>query len=107
MNDTTPTLNPGQNIDPSEQTDTLAVYTGFWPVSLLAVSFLALLCWQLVIAYHQRQNMKDQIKQRGEMVVQSQKVQDELKRLVDSLIKSSKFDQDAKGLLDKYGITPK
>jgi len=107
MNDTTPTLTPGESVDQSEPTGAGAVYSGFWPLSLLAVSFFALLCWQLLIAYHQRQNMKDQIKQRGELVQQSQKVQEELKRLVDSLIKFAKYDQDAKGLLDKYGITPK
>ena len=107
MSNTTATPTP---VDPSArpvQSAAPALFSGFWPLSLLAVSFLGLLLWQLVIAYHQRQNMKLQLTQRQELVQQSQKVQEELKRLVDKLISFSKSDPDAKALLDKYSITPK
>jgi hypothetical protein len=107
MSDTTANVTPVDRTPQTEEGTPCGGGSSFWPISLLAVSFLALLLWQLVIAYHQRQNMKLQLTQRQELVQQSQKVQEELKRLVDSVIKFSKYDADAKALLDKYNITPK
>jgi len=78
----------------------------FWPIALLAVSFLLLVGWQTYAGVQQRRLVKQQVQQRHEMEMQSQRVQADLQRLIASVSRMAKYDLEAKVLAEKYGIQP-
>lgn len=77
---------------------------GFVPLTLLAVSFIIILSWELIVASHARSNARQLGEQQAKMVEQSKKVQTGLEKLARDLIEVSASDDDAKAIVKKYQI---
>jgi cell division protein FtsB len=78
----------------------------FWPVTLLAISLIAILIWQLVLGIQAKQNLQAQVAlpQRKQTIDQAKKVQTDLEKLVNDLLEAAKTDKDAQTIVEKYQI---
>ena len=78
----------------------------FWPVTLLAVSLIAILIWQLVLGVQAKQNLQAQaaLPQRKATIEQAKKVQTDLEKLVTDLLDAAQSDKDAQAIVEKYQI---
>ncbi len=77
---------------------------GFMPLSLLAVSFIIILTWELIVAGRARSSARQLREQQGKMVEQSQKVQTGLEKLARDLIEVAGNDDNARAIVTKYQI---
>ncbi|MDZ4789310.1 MAG: hypothetical protein SH807_10250 [Blastochloris sp.] len=80
--------------------------TVFLSLSLLAISLLLLLSWQLVISVQTKQNLQTQVDQpqRKQAMEESKKVQINLEKIVIDLMALSETDSDAKEIVAKHQI---
>jgi cell division protein FtsB len=78
----------------------------FWPISLLALSLICILVWQLVLGVQAKQNLQTQVAapQRKQALEQAKKVQTDLEKLVNDLLELAPSDKDAQTIVDKYQI---
>jgi predicted PurR-regulated permease PerM len=77
----------------------------FLPLTLLAVSFLIILVWQLTNITSQRSGLQNLIQNQQQAVQQSRQVQTGLEKLVNDLLDlAQNGDADAKAIVTKFGI---
>jgi uncharacterized membrane protein len=78
----------------------------FWPISILAVSLIAILLWQLVLGVQAKQSLQAQLTQpqRKTSLEEAKKLQVALEKLVNDLIDTAETDKDAKTIVEKYQI---
>jgi cell division protein FtsB len=78
----------------------------FWPVTLLALSLITILSWQLWMGLEAKTNLQTQLAlpQRKATLEQAKKVQTDLEKLVTDLLDLAQSDKDAKDIVDKYQI---
>lgn len=80
--------------------------TTFITLTMLAISLLLLLSWQLVLGIQTKQNLNAQKLQPQRIIAleESKKVQVNLEKIVVDLMKLSETDSDAKAIVDKNQI---
>jgi len=78
--------------------------SAFLPLTLLGISFLLLLLFQISLLVPQRAFLQKVIAANGQRVEQSKQVQTNLQKLVMDLVETAKTDSDAQALVTKYGI---
>ena len=81
-----------------------SIYTSFLPSSLVALSFIIILVWELVAAGQVRSNSARLHEQQARIVEQSQQIQSKLEKLARDLIEVAASDDDAKAIVAKYQI---
>lgn len=90
----------------AENHSSCSCMTPFIPLTLLAVSFLILLVWQLSNIYSQRSGLQNLIQNQQQAVQQSGQVQAGVKKLANDLLDlAQNGDADAKAIVDKYKIS--
>jgi len=78
----------------------------FLPLTLLAVSLLAILFFQVSLLISQKSLLNNAIEQGKPGVQQSQQVQAGLSNLLQDVMAAAQNDKDAQAIIDKYGIRP-
>ena len=78
--------------------------SAFLPLTLLAISLLLLMIFQISILLPQRANLQKAITQGEQAVAQSKQVQANLQKLVMDLVGAAAEDKDAQAIITKYGI---
>src|SRR5690242_5839631 len=81
-----------------------ARFNGFLPLTLLAVSWIIVLVWQLGLTGQAKGNARTLRDQQTKLVEQSKAVQAGLERLARDLVEVAKTDDDAKAIVAKYNI---
>ena len=76
----------------------------FWPYTLLALSLVFILVWQIVLAANARGTLKAQAANLSQVSVAAQQTKDSLQKIVVELLELSKSDNDAKAIVEKYQI---
>ncbi len=80
-------------------------HSGFWPVSLVALSVLVFLVWQYSLTWQRQAILKNQRQERQRLVDQSKGAQTGLQQLATDLLELAQTDPEARALVEKYGIT--
>jgi hypothetical protein len=80
-------------------------YTGFWPLTLLALSFGIIMGRELMVSADLRTRGAKLKEQQVRMVEQSRRTQAGLEKLARDLIEVSKTDEEASAIVKKYAIT--
>lgn len=78
--------------------------SAFLPLTLLAISFIVLLAFQVSIMLPQRSLLQKAIAQSEQAVAQSKQTQAGLQKLVMDLVAAAPEDKDAQAIITKYGI---
>ncbi len=76
----------------------------FWPYTLLAVSFIIIMIWQIVLAANAHSMIQAQASNLNRVSTVAQQTKDSLEKIVVDLLELSKSDNDAKAIVDKYQI---
>lgn len=80
------------------------VFDAFLPVTLVSLSMIIILGWQIFNNLQTRSSWQAQYEQRKQLVDQSAKVQGGLEAMINDLLSLSETDKDAKAVIDKYQI---
>ena len=89
----------------STETDSSCCNSPFVPLTLLAVSLLIVLIWQLSNISTQRSGLQNLIQNQQQGVQQSHQVQVGLEKIVNDLLDLAQSgDADAKAIVTKFGI---
>jgi len=90
---------------PSETPTLFGIKTdAFFPLVLLAISFIVLLGWQVSVASSQKSMLENAITRQEPAVNQSQQVQAGVTKLVTDLLTAAQTDDTAKAIVTKYKI---
>jgi len=84
--------------------DSIICPDGFLPLTLLLLSFILNLIWQLSAISSQRSGFQYTIQRQDELVSQSHKVQAGFQKLMNDLLDLAQTDEDAKAIAKKHGI---
>jgi len=76
----------------------------FWPYTLLALSLVFILVWQIVLAANARSAIKAQATNLNQVSAAALQTKDSLQKIVVDLLELAKYDNDAKTIVDKYQI---
>jgi len=79
----------------------------FLPLTLLLLSFLLNLIWQLSAILSQRSGFQNMIQQQNELVSRSRGVQAGYQKLMNDLLNLAETDEDAKAIANKHGLARK
>lgn len=80
------------------------VFDAFLPVTLVALSLIIILGWQIFNDLQTRSSWQAQYEQRKQLVDQSAKVQSGLEAMINDLLSLAETDNAAKAIIDKYQI---
>jgi hypothetical protein len=78
--------------------------TPFWPLCLLALSFLAFLGWQATTAAQQYIGLVRLADQQTVLAGQAAQAESKLQAMMMDLLELSRTDADARAIVGKYGI---
>lgn len=81
-----------------------APFSPFWPITILAVSFLLLASWQLSSLYPARLAYNERLKSQNENVEKAKKMLGDFDKFYDELFELAKTDPDVKSLTDRLPL---
>lgn len=112
MNEVTPEDHSTTNVAPEEFSEAAqgqgseapGQMSAFVPLTLLSVSIVLVMAWQVHVSSKQCEMLTQTIEQNKGPVMEAQQVQNGLTKLVSDLYEVAKDDNDAKMILYVYGV---
>lgn len=81
-----------------------AGYSPFWPLCLMALSFVVFLGWQLIAGIQQYRGSLRMVEQQAIVAKQAAQTEAKLQAMMTDLLLLAKTDAEAQAIVAKYGI---